>query len=89
MRWTSSFAVMSLAAVVFVPSDAPADVTLELRPATQFVVAGQQTGVEIYAVADPGEPVGLNQVVLSWEGSPRKLAGGDVAGAQPGAPARS
>ncbi|MCH7995858.1 MAG: hypothetical protein IIB57_15635 [Planctomycetes bacterium] len=58
MRWTSSFAVMSLAAVVFVPSDAPADVTLELRPAAQFVVAGQQTGVEIYAVADPAEARG-------------------------------
>ena len=43
MRSKNSFAAMVLAVLALVPSRALATVTLELRPANQFVVAGQQT----------------------------------------------
>ncbi|MCH8146530.1 MAG: hypothetical protein IH987_00830 [Planctomycetes bacterium] len=82
-----SVALGSVAMLVSAPSYALADVLLELRPAAQSVVAGQQVEVEVYAVADPAEPVGIVHIVLSWDASSIMLTGSDGTGAHPWAAA--
>ena len=83
----STIALVSFAVLVIAPASTLAVVTLELRPVSQFTVAGQQAEVEIYAVADPDEPVGLTQIVLSWDASFLTLTGSDGTGAHPWASA--
>ena len=83
MYRTSLVVLVSLAALIMAPTNTLAVITLELRPLTQFTVAGQQTEVEVYAAADPGEPVGFLQVVLSRDENSLTLVGNHGVGAHP------
>lgn len=56
-------------------------VNLELRPSTQNAFAGQGViNLELYAVANPAEPVGFVAVVLQWDTSGLTLIGNDDTG---------
>lgn len=77
-------AVWSLAAMaLMVGAKAEATVQLELRPASQSEFSGQTVGVEVYAVANPAEPVGIINMVLQWDASILTLVGVDGTGAHP------
>ena len=48
-------------------TQAEAEVTLQLRPTSQMVMAGQPVEVALYAVADPPQPVGVITAILYWD----------------------
>jgi len=78
-----AFTAITVALLGINASPAWAIVTVELRPSAQTVVAGQQALVGIYAVADPAEPVGIVQIVVSWDFNSLTLIGSDETGAHP------
>lgn len=62
---------------------ATATVTLELRPSATTSYAGQVALVEIYAVANPAEPVGVVNAILQFDPTKFALAGFNLDGATP------
>ena len=78
----SGFAVLTMVSA-FCVSQARAQVTLELRPSAQTVVAGMEFQVGVYAVADPAELIGLAQVVVGWDLARVALLGTPPGGANP------
>ena len=48
-------------------TQAEAVVTLQLRPTSQMVMAGQPVEVALYAVADPPQAIGVITAVLYWD----------------------
>lgn len=58
-----------------------ADVRLEVRPSSQSVTAGQTVEVALYAVADPSQPAGKIEAIISWNFNSLELIGNHGVGA--------
>ncbi|MCH7995687.1 MAG: hypothetical protein IIB57_14760 [Planctomycetes bacterium] len=78
----SGFAGLTMVSA-FCASQASAQVTLELRPSAQTVVAGMEFQVGVYAVADPAELIGLAAIVVGWDPARVELLGNSTEGAHP------
>ncbi|MBI4716398.1 MAG: hypothetical protein HY763_01205 [Planctomycetes bacterium] len=77
------FVAALVASALAADQRATALTTLELRPATQTVYAGQPVEIELYIVADPTVPVGVIDAVLQWDASRLTLTGSHAVGAYP------
>ena len=80
-RWAICGSVLTGFFVLATPAQAV--VTLELRPATATTFAGQRVTAEIFAVANPAEPVGILNVILQFDATKFALTGFNLTGAQP------
>lgn len=62
-------------------ASAEAVVTLELRPASGTTFAGQKVSVELWAVANPAEPVGVINAILQYDPTKFVVSGFNLTGA--------
>lgn len=60
-----------------------AAVTFELRPSSQTTYAGRPFTIDLYAVANPSQSIGVVNVVLRWDPTFLTLLGQDADGAVP------
>ena len=77
----TTLALLTAALLSAASTSVEAGIGLELRPASQGILAGQTVEIDLYVTgASPSEPVGLVRAVLAWDPAYLELVGNDRTG---------